>query len=287
MFAESGVFVKLLLLIGLVLVGMVSFMLLGMLVVGVDMANNDTIRILQGFQTIGAFILPPFVFTYLCNQNQNNITSFLYLEKGKVKAIDLLYLALLMVMAIPFVNFLGGINQNIQLPEWLSGLEEWMKAKETQTEEITLRIVNVESIGILLLNILIIALLPAFGEELLFRSALFRAFDSTKNKHLVVWLTAAIFSAIHLQFYGFLPRMLLGAGFGYMLLWTGSLYPAIIMHFVNNALIVIVYYLTYNNHIALDLDNIGSDNTWWFGCISGILTILGFLLFRKKFLDSE
>jgi len=92
------------------------------------------------------------------------------------------------------------------------------------------------SSGALALNILIIAILPAFGEELIFRGVLQKILsDLFRNKHAAVWVTALFFSAVHLQFFGFLPRLILGLAFGYLYLWSGTLWLPIIAHFVNNA----------------------------------------------------
>src|SRR5690606_2422366 len=116
----------------------------------------------------------------------------------------------------------------------------WMKVQELQMEKITEKILQVTSFSGLLLNLLVIAIIPAIGEELLFRGCLQPVFHRwTKNIHIAIWITAIIFSAIHVQFYGFIPRMLMGAVFGYMLYWGRSIWLPIIAHFINNATAVI------------------------------------------------
>ena len=130
------------------------------------------------------------------------------------------------------------------------------------------------------------ALLPALAEELSFRGTLQQIIckgqsdqiPSTKV-HVAIWITAFIFSAIHMQFYGFVPRMLMGAMFGYIFVWTGSLWVPMTMHFVNNGLAVLAYYFFGQNSSA---DTIGTGATWWVGVVSLIITSLGLLIFYRK-----
>ena len=278
LFSNSSVIAKLLVLLGISLISAVFFTVIFGLIAGTDISNAMTLRVLQSAQTIGAFLVPSFVLAYIYSTDS---LQFLYLKKT-TKGTNYLYVVLLTLAVIPLINLLGDLNSHLVLPEWLSGVETWMKATEQQTEELMLRMLNVETVNGLCLNILVIALLPAIGEELMFRGALMRIFQHWKNKHVAVWVAAIIFSAIHFQFYGFLPRMVLGACFGYMLLWTGSLLPAIVAHFLNNAVIIIVYYLNHNGFIGIDADSLGSGSTWWVGIISGAIALLLLVLMKKK-----
>ena len=138
-----------------------------------------------------------------------------------------------------------------------------------------------DNIGALLINIGLLALLPALSEELSFRGTLQQILG---NKAAAIWVTAFIFSAIHMQFYGFVPRMLMGAMFGYVFVWTGSLWVPILMHFTNNGLAVLTYYLfdecgENSKNIA---DTIGAGDTWWLGVISIVITSLGLLIFYRR-----
>ena len=108
----------------------------------------------------------------------------------------------------------------------------------------------------LLINLFIIAVIPALGEELLFRGLIQKLVYKWKsNIHLSIWLTAFLFSAVHMQFLGFFPRMLLGALLGYMLVWTGSLWLPIIAHFTNNALAVLMTYFSGLEPLQSTLEN--------------------------------
>jgi len=87
----------------------------------------------------------------------------------------------------------------------------------------------------------VISIIPAIGEELVFRGIVQNELLRIWNKkHFAVWVTGFIFSFIHFQFFGFIPRMLLGVLFGYCYLWTKSLWVPIAMHFLNNALTLLV-----------------------------------------------
>ena len=135
------------------------------------------------------------------------------------------------------------------------------------------------------------AVLPALAEELTFRGVLQRLlqgsnvsdFHTVKVPHIAIWVTAILFSAIHMQFYGFIPRMLMGALFGYMLVWTGSLWVPILMHFTNNAMAVILYFVATRAGWDMEkVDAIGTGDTLWLGIVSIVLTIGGIYAFRRS-----
>ncbi len=159
-------------------------------------------------------------------------------------------------------------------PNALAGIGEWMKAKEAQADKLTEVFLQVKSPAGLTLNLLVIALIPALGEELLFRGLLQRLLGEwTKNIHVAVILTAVIFSSLHLQFFGFLPRFLLGLMLGYMLEITQSLWVPVFAHFVNNATLVILFYLHYNGFIATKMEDFGSSQNYFVIVLSLLLTV--------------
>ena len=134
---------------------------------------------------------------------------------------------------------------------------------------------KVDTIGGLLLNLLVIALIPAVGEELTFRGVLQQGLvRRMKSPHLAIILSAAIFSFIHFQFYGFLPRMFLGLLLGYMFYITGSLWTSILMHFVNNGSVVVLYYLNNKDIISIDAEHFGEASSSWMVTISLAVTVL-------------
>ena len=147
-------------------------------------------------------------------------------------------------------------NQNIQMPEFLSSFETWAQEKELQLEELTEYLTSFPSTSQFLIALIIIAVIPAVGEELLFRgliqNLLAKAFQ---NYHVGIWLSAFLFGVMHFQFYGVVPRILLGALFGYLYYWSGSLSLAMLGHFINNGLTLILLYLSQLEILDFDPTN--------------------------------
>lgn len=131
-------------------------------------------------------------------------------------------------------------NMNLQFPEFMSGFEEWARAKEDELGVLTNFLLQTETSLELALLFIVVAVFPAIGEELLFRGVVQNVFQGwMRNHHVAIWLAAFLFSAIHLQFYGFLPRMVLGALFGYIYWYSGNLWYPIVAHFVNNGFTIL------------------------------------------------
>jgi hypothetical protein len=169
----------------------------------------------------------------------------------------------------------------------MNGVQTWMQDSEDQADKITKAFLATRSSSDLLLNLFMIGLVPAVGEELLFRGVVQQLFKKlTRNSHAAIWISAAIFSALHVQFFGFLPRMVLGAMFGYMLEWSGTLWLPIIAHFINNSTAVIAYYLAEKGFISSDIDKVGtpSNGTSYLVLISLICL---FIFFRMLYLKRE
>lgn len=145
-----------------------------------------------------------------------------------------------LLTSVPAMNFIVELNQNISLPESMSGLEELMRNMENSANSTIGSLIGGTSVIDLIISILIIGILTGLSEELFFRGALQGLMFTTRmNKHFAVWLTALIFSAMHFQFYGFIPRMLLGAYFGYLAWWSGSIWVPAIAHALNNSIAVL------------------------------------------------
>ncbi|MEH0158010.1 CPBP family intramembrane glutamic endopeptidase [Limibacter armeniacum] len=148
------------------------------------------------------------------------------------------------IAAMPLGTYLGAWNQSMHLPESLSLVEEYMRETEDRLGELTKFLLDFESTGQFLVGLIVIAVLPGLLEELLFRGILQNILHRyTRNIHWAIWISAFVFAAIHFQFYGFLPRMVLGALFGYLYFWSGKLIVPIFAHFLNNAYTVTAFYL--------------------------------------------
>jgi hypothetical protein len=233
------------------------------------------LKYFQVIQSIGLFIIPPFVLAYLYH---GQIGEYLHINQTADWPTNLLVIFCI-AASIPLINFLGFINSLMEFPSFLSGLEQTLKSWEEAAKVITEKFLYVETIPALLFNIFMIAMLPALGEELLFRGVIQRIFTNwTRKPHVAIWITAFLFSAIHFQFYGFLPRMALGAVFGYLLLWSGSLWVPILAHFVNNGLGVIAYYLINKGTISNEIEQWGTESGQFFWVVLSTITT-GALLF--------
>jgi len=242
-------------------------LLVGEWVMGVDMIRLAEVlsypqtsaeinfgKFYQLINQFGVFIFPVLVYGYFVSSSTKN-----YLLLRKPKLISILVSSVMVFSILPFLNFLSNFNADMVLPDYFSGIEEWMKSKEMQATSLTENFLRTSTISGLLLNILIVAVIPAFGEELLFRGVIQRLLqEMTKNIHWAVIISALVFSAFHIQFYGFLPRFLLGLMLGYIFVYTGSLWVPIIVHFVNNLASVLVYFLHYNGYLKISMENFGA-----------------------------
>jgi hypothetical protein len=241
-----------------------------------NLEDPDVLAAARLFQLIstgfGMFFIPALLLAYLFSAQP---AEYLGLRRI-VGSFSVPLSILLMFLAVPLINVMLSWNEHLELPSFLSGLEQWMRESEEQLARLTEAFLRMEHPGELAYNLLIVAVLPALGEELLFRGILQRLFtELTKNAHVAIIVTAAVFSAIHLQFYGFLPRMVLGMLFGYLLLWTGSIWIPIIAHFVNNGAAVVLAYLASRQNLPFDQDTIGAEpGDWMWVAVSIVLTFL-------------
>lgn len=192
-----------------------------------------------------------------------------------------------LLVSIPAMNCVVAWNESWHLPESMSALEELCRQMEETSRQAVDLLMSGSSIGALIVSILIVGVLAGFSEELFFRGALQRVISMCRiNHHVAIWLTAFIFSAFHFQLFGFVPRMLLGAYFGYLLYWSRSLWVPMVCHIVNNTLVVLSTY--YGQHAGRpDWGNYGSHPES-LGEISAViisLTLIGlglFLLARRR-----
>ena len=250
--------------------------------------STESLKWLQFMQTTATFLLPPILCAWLWDEEHK---PFRWLKMDvPVQWQNILLAVVIMVCAVPGINLLADLNSRVELPKSLEFIEQILKSQEEAAAALTERFLQADNIGGLLLNIGLMALLPALSEELSFRGTLQQIISKDQNGkeqstkvHLAIWITAFIFSAIHMQFYGFVPRMLLGAMFGYVFVWSGSLWVPITMHFVNNGLAVLVYFLMGESENTKNIaDTLGAGDTWYLGVFSILITSLGLLIFYRR-----
>lgn len=155
------------------------------------------------------------------------------------------------VVSLPAMNWLVEANQAMSLPSWMSGIEQMMRSLEDSAADATEQLLDINSVGKLLACLFVVGFMAGLSEEMLFRGAMQRTMhDSRLDIHAAVWITAIVFSAFHLQFFGFFPRMVLGLWLGYLLVWSRSLWVPIIAHTLNNSSVVIFSYLANKGAVS-------------------------------------
>lgn len=197
----------------------------------------------------------------------------------------LLMVGLMMVLQMPWINLTAEWNRNMVFPEAMKGLYESMLARENEANVLIEKLLYMPGIPSLLSTLLVVAVIPALAEELMFRGALQSLFiKAFRNPHLAIWSAGFVFSFIHFQFFGFLPRMLIGVLFGYLYFWSGNLWYPIAAHFVNNALAVLQQYAISHGYWEFSTDALGSGD-WAYveTAVSLALSIPLLVWLRRKF----
>ncbi len=249
-----------------------------------NISGTEHIGIMKYFQiclSIGTFIIPSFLIAWLIGGN-----SIGYLKLNRTfNTLSAINVVLVMLIALPIINLLAHWNANMNLPGFLDGLEGKLKEMEEQAGKLTEAFLDSESLNQFAINLIMIAIIPAIGEELLFRGVIQRIFSEwTKNNHVGILIAAIIFSAFHLQFYGFLPRLAMGIFFGYLLLWSRSVWMPILAHFVNNGIAVTVYYIFGDEFVNKDVDALGTGREgFWLVAVSAIFVgLLTWYIYRNE-----
>ena len=236
-------------------------------------------KISQGVTSIFMFVVPPIVYYYLTRKEHQ--MHDLGLRRLSPPWWLILIGAALMFVSIPVTATLTSWNESMRLGGALQPFEDFLKTLEEAAKVATEQMLKADTIGGLILNLVIIALIPAIGEELTFRGVLQQSLTRKMNPHVAILLTAAIFSFIHFQFYGFLPRLFLGMLLGYMFYTTNSLWTSILMHFLNNGTAVMLYYLSNKGILDIDVEHLGETQNVWI-IIASVAVTLGLIVWSWK-----
>jgi membrane protease YdiL (CAAX protease family) len=206
--------------------------------------------IMQGFATFIGLIIGPAWF--LTTERKSLIPFF----KGhKFEWIPILAVTFLVVIFMALNSVFIEWNSNVHFPEFAKDFEAWAREREDVATELTKFLTVFTSPVEVAIAMVVIALLPAFGEEIVFRGLIQnQLLKATKNIHVAIWISAILFSAIHFQFFGFVPRLLLGALFGYLYYWSGNLWLSILAHFVNNGFSVLAMYFYQQGNLEFDVE---------------------------------
>lgn len=244
--------------------------------------NSESVESIQWgqfFASIFTFIFPAIICAYLFNNKKES-----YFRDEEIPSFSVsLATITLMFASIPVINIMAWYNEQLSLPESLAGLESIMRELEDSAADITALFLERNTTKGFLSNLLFLAIVPAISEELFFRGTIQRTLEEHYNKHYAIWITAFIFSAIHLQFFGFVPRLLLGALLGYLYSWSKCIYLPILAHFTNNALAVTAAFATASIATDIKAEEIGVGREEWILTASGVLFAIVLLvyIFRK------
>jgi hypothetical protein len=232
----------------------------------------------QGVAAIITFIGAGIFYWKVVEKKELSAFNFNALPKPPV----FLFVILTQLVFLPFNGWLQELNEGMKFPEALSGLESFFKRMEDSLAEITKFLTTFDSFLKMLVGLVVIAIVAGIGEELIFRGLIQRKlYKGLNNPHAAIWVAAFIFSAIHMQFYGFLPRLMLGALFGYFYFWTGNIWVPMVAHIFNNGFAVVMFYLSHTGVINTDLEEL---ETFPLSVVIASLLLTGGLIwyFRKE-----
>lgn len=239
-------------------------------------AGQFVLLLVQGVSSVLSFIVVPALF--IKKYEEGSLTNYFHSRWINTNA---MVITLALTLSLMVVNsLLIEWNMNVKFPERLATSFDRM---EEQGRLMTEYLTDFHSLPYFLLVLVVVAVVPAIGEELLFRGLIQKYFQSIwGNPHVAIWVTAMFFSAFHMQFYGFVPRMVLGAFFGYLFYFSGNLWYASIAHFVNNGFTLLMIYLFQKEVVNYDIESTETVSVWstlTFAIIGAVL----FVLFRKQF----
>jgi len=184
---------------------------------------------------------------------------------------------------MPLNSYIAEWNQAWTFPEFMSGFEDWARSLEDDLAETTEKFTNFQTFGQFILGLVVISILPGIGEELLFRGIVQNSLHRwTKNHHVAIWVGAFLFSFIHFQFFGLVPRMVLGAIFGYLYVWSGNIWYPIVAHMANNGISVLLVYLLNIGVFSEDMESTEQLPLVYAG-IALVAFVAFMLIFKKQF----
>ena len=244
------------------------------------MQGETSYKILLMLSSIISFALPALLAAKFIQKDE---PAFRQLGMTESPRFTKYLLAIVFILAImPAIEFISSLNASYSFPESLKGLEEYLRNIDESAMQSTMKALAGNGVGAFILNLIVLAITPAVCEEMFFRGVLQKFFvDNIRNKHIAILLTAFIFSAIHMQFSGLLPRFILGAVLGYLFYSSGSLWLSIVAHATNNALVVIAAFF-FGAEVSASPDLSAYANPWWICAIVAGLAI-AFFAGRKIF----
>lgn len=246
-------------------------------------ASTARLRISTLFQDILLFIAPAVVTALMSSRMP---ARFLSIDRGfSLKA--LIAAVVVMIVSVPLQNVIIQWNASLSLPDIFTGADRWMKETEATMQRHTALLLGGTTVMDLIAGVLIVGVFAALSEELFFRGALQRILQGQKTSaHSAIWIGAVIFSAFHMQFLGFVPRMLLGALFGYLVWWSGSLWLPVIVHALNNSMVVTTQWRARCLGVENTADTFGADSPLLIAA-SAVFTVGAIIMLRRVCLGQK
>jgi membrane protease YdiL (CAAX protease family) len=281
-FAKDRFWIKCLLVLFLSVLGFLLWLSFTK-IIQADPSNIRSLQLSQFAFAIFGLVLPALAIGYLLDKKPVNYLHLNTFSKG----ILIIFPILIMVGIQPCINLFVAWNEQLHLPEALGTVEAIFRKMQQMNEALTLRLLSGKTYTDLFTNLFFLALVPAVCEELFFRGAVQQVLGEKMGKHAAIWITAILFSAYHVDLFGFFPRIVLGAVLGYLVLYSNSLYMSMIGHFTNNALVVIYLFVSSTSFISVDINQIGTGEQWWISAISVLVTAILLYTFYKRSLYSK
>lgn len=208
--------------------------------------------IVQASSTLIGLLIIPSLYIFAA---EKRTTFSLFRDKPLFLKSVVLTILIVITFYVPNSFFID-LNSNFPFPEFLKGFENWARELEQKAEGITKSITTFNSFSEFIYAFTVIAIFAGVCEEVLFRGILQPGiYKATNNIHAAIWISAILFSAFHLQFFGFIPRLLLGVLFGYFYYWSGNILVPILAHITNNGVQLIMIFLYQRGIINIDMES--------------------------------
>lgn len=244
-------------------------------------AINDTTRnalfLIQGITALAAFLLAPFVYLIVIEQKKPSIL----FSSNRLTFLAVVLTIVITISFMPVNSVIAEWNMDFNFPDFM---ESWARSQEDAAKSATEALTNVTSPAYFLISFLVIAIIPALGEELLFRGIIQNKLWEASNIHVAIWVTGILFGVIHMQFYGVIPRILLGVIFGYLYYWSGTLWIPILAHFINNGFTLFVLYLNNIGELSYDIE---SQEVPLSMVLPFAIIFLAAIIYFKRYMDQK
>jgi len=236
-----------------------------------------TLQATQFITAVTTFLLPALVTAWLCNANPKTYLSIQAFPDIRLLAV----VCIATLLLSPTVSLTGYFNSQMHLPQSMAAIEAWMQSTEELADALVRKMVSGQGVVTFIINLFVIAVVAGVTEEFLFRGALLNILrQKIRNHHVAIWIVAIIFSTIHLQFYGFIPRMLLGAYLGYLMFWTKNIWIPVCAHFIYNAFAFIGMSSDSLKDNAIFADEIAPEDIRWLSIVTCLTLIVFFFCLK-------